>query len=169
MFPKMIAVAMLLAALCLFGAIDPATAGASFLAVGMALQVQDAELSITRALPANSTAVTSTLIPLGHAVGGEFHALMDVLIEAPALTTGRLADDATMKYTIVHSNTSSTGDAVPLFPDVITQTGASSSGAAAATFQCRLPANVRPFVGVKITPSANADASAVSATFKLVG
>lgn len=132
----------------------------------MSFAVRDAALSVTKALPSGASAVNSDGIDLGHGTTGEHLAKCELLIEAPAVTTAMLADTATIKYDVADSADNSSFSTIAA--TVLTQTGASSAGAAAASKRFRLPTTVRRYVRVTATKSAAGDASSVSMTVSLV-
>ncbi|MCY2968426.1 MAG: hypothetical protein NT069_33175, partial [Planctomycetota bacterium] len=99
---------------------------------------------------------------------GDFVAQVELLISAPALAVGQLANGSTMKYDVVMSVNSDLSSPTIIAKEVIVQTGAGGAGAAAATARFRLPTNCARYVGVKATNSAAADASAASLTSELV-
>lgn len=124
----------------------------------------DAALVKTKALPNGAADVTSDAIDLMNSANGDFQANVELVVAAPALVVGDLADAATMTYDIVHSVNSDLSSPATLLDNVITQTGAGGAGAAAATATVRLPHNVRRYVGVKATNSGAGDASDKSVT-----
>lgn len=131
-------------------------------------QVQDAGKKVTRALPASATNVTSSAIDLENGTNGHMTGDVEVKVNAPACTTGQLADTHTLVYDLVHSVNSDLSSPATLIAAIITQTGAGGAGAAAAEYRCRVPSNVRRYLGLKCTRTGSGDASAVSATMKLV-
>lgn len=130
--------------------------------------VRDALLKATRALPASTAAVTSTAIDTGTGTGGSQLADVELLLSAPAVSTGQLPDTKTFTYAIIHSDNSDLSSPSTLFSAVITQTG--STGAAAATKRFGLPTDTKRYVGFTITPSASGtgDASAATATLEVL-
>jgi hypothetical protein len=73
-----------------------------------------------------------------------------------------------MKYEVFHDTDSAFGSEVSLFSTVLTQTGASSAGCAAATKRVTLPSDVKRYIRVKAVGSTTGDASASSFTASLV-
>lgn len=133
----------------------------------MTFALGDAMFSETRALPNGAATVNSTGFNLRSSVTGDFLANCEFLIQAPALTTGQLADTQTMKYSIQHSNASDFSGAVTE-ADLITQTGAGGAGSVAAEKRWRPPTNVGSYVRLRVIKSGAGDASAATATFKLL-
>lgn len=133
----------------------------------MEFGVKDASLSVTKALPNGANTIYTDGIDLGHGSKGDFLANCELLIEAPLLVVGDLANAATMKYSIQHDTDSAFGSAVTLLPDVLTQTGAGGVGAAAATKRVRLPSDVNRYVRVMAVNSGAGDASDKSVTVGL--
>lgn len=142
--------------------------GGSLFAVGMAFTVRDAQLKQTKALPSGASSVYTDGFDLGHGSKGDFLADVELLISAPALAVGQLANGSTMKYSVQHDTDPAFGTAVVLHTDVITQTGAGGVGAAAATQSVRLPVDVNRYVRIRVTNSAAADASAAAVTAELM-
>ena len=132
--------------------------------------LKDVNLKLTRALPASNTTVYATPgIDTGVTPAGVQSKDVEWVLSAPALTTAQLGDAATMKYSILHDTVDPVdGSSVALHTDCITQTGAGGAGAAAATFRFKLPSDGKRILGFKVVNSANADASAASATLEAV-
>ncbi|QDT39730.1 hypothetical protein [Stratiformator vulcanicus] len=131
------------------------------------MNLADALLKQSKALPADASAVTSDAIDLQVTPTGDFLANCEFLLEAPALATGELGDDDTMTYDLVASEAADLSNPVTLASALITQTGAGGAGAAAATARYRPPTDVKRYVGFKATNSAAGDASGKSATLSL--
>lgn len=138
-------------------------------------ELRDASLKLTRALPNGAaTVTTSPAIDTGLNAGatgagvlGSQPGSVEFLLTAPALTTGELGDTNTMKYDIVHADSSDLGtNPTTYITAAITQTGAGGAGAAAQTFRFRLPTTAKRYVGFKATNSAAGNASGKSATLE---
>lgn len=129
---------------------------------------KDAQLKGTLALPASASSVNGAAINLYTGTRDNFIADCEVLVTAPVLTVGRLADASTMKYAVTMSANADGSSPTVIYPDVIIQTGAGGAGAAAATKKVRLPSNISGYVALRITNSAAADASGVSATLEII-
>lgn len=134
----------------------------------MPFLLKDNLLKVTEALPNGAADVTSDAIDLGHGANGDFLAGAELLITAPALVVGDLANAATMKYDIIHSDNADLSSPSTLVTAAITQTGAGGVGAAAATYYWRPPVDVKRYIGVKATNSGAGDASDKSFTAELV-
>lgn len=134
----------------------------------MPFAVKDSLLKVTKALPNGAAAVTSDAIDLGHGSRGDFIAAAELLITAPALVVGDLANGETMKYDIIHSDNSDLSSPATLVAAAITQTGAGGAGAGAATYYWHPPVDVKQYIGVKATNSGAGDASDKSLTAELV-
>jgi len=135
------------------------------------MNVQDALLSISRALPASTSAVTSAAaLDLQASARSDFVARVELLLSAPAVTTAQLPDTKLMTYDIIDSVNADLSSPRIIAPGVIVQTGAGGAGAAGATFRWKPPTNARRYYGIRITPSASGtgDASGVSATLQLL-
>lgn len=159
---------LLVACLYLAGYVSAEVAAISGCMVGTAFMMKDDLLRITRALPNGIATVASTGFDLGHGTRGAFLTPCELLIESPALTTAQLPDTKTIIYDVYHDTASDFSSETLLFSAVLTQTGAQSAGAAAASVQRRLPAEVKRYVRVKASNSGSGNASTVSATLSLV-
>jgi len=122
----------------------------------------------TRALPTGASAVTGTAIDMGNPAGNDFLAECELLLSAPALAVGELANASTMTYDIVQSVNSDMSSPTTLLAGVLVQTGAGGVGAAATTKRIALPSNVSRYIAPKATNSAAADASAKSVTLEVL-
>jgi hypothetical protein len=133
----------------------------------MSLNIQDAALIKTIALPASATNVKSGAFDTGNGPRGSFQAQCEIEISAPALAVGELANSSTMKYELItdDNDTFSSATSLGVF---ITQTGAGGAGAAAQTVRARLPTNIKRYVCLRVTNSASVDASAKTATIKVL-
>lgn len=136
----------------------------------MSYAVKDTQVKGTRALPsAASTTVNGAAIDLGHGTRGDFIAPVNFVLTAPAVNATMAPDTRTFTYSIITDDNSSFSSATVLYSSVIVQTGASSAGAATATYRFALPDNVERYVGVRVVSGASTgDASTVSATLEAV-
>lgn len=132
--------------------------------------VSDAQLSKSTALPTGASSVTQASgLDINQTTNGDFLVpTCELLISAPAVTTGMLADAATIKYDVVTSANSDLSSPTIIAATVLTQTGAGGAGAAAASVRFALPSDVKRYVGVKATKSGAGDASSVSVTAQFV-
>jgi hypothetical protein len=133
--------------------------------------LRDASLKLTRALPASTTAVTSTAIDTGAATPQAYQPDgLEYLLSAPALSTAQLPDTKTMTYNIIGSANSDLSSPVTLATSILVQTGAGGAGAAANTARYRPPSNAPRYIGFTITPSASGtgDASGANATLEVL-
>lgn len=128
----------------------------------------DAALSKSKALPDGAANVTTDAIDLGHENTGHFIAATELEVEAPALATAELPDTETMTYDVIASANSDLSSPETIATALITQTGADSAGAAAATKRLRLPTDVKRYIGVKATNSGAGDASGKSVKASLL-
>lgn len=133
----------------------------------MTRQIKDALLSQSIALPTGASSVNTAPIDLEQTSRADFVAGVDILIEAPILAVGELANGSTMTYTLQHDTDVAFGSAVDLYPGVLVQTGAGGNGAAAASKRVALPSDVKRYIRLRATNSAAANASAKSATIGL--
>jgi hypothetical protein len=131
--------------------------------------LKDALLKVTEALPNGATNVVSDPIDTG-AVSAQAvqMALVDFLLTAPDLAVGDLGNGATMTYDIITSAAVGMGTPTTLISGAIVQTGADGAGAAAATYQFRLPASAQRYIAFKATNSAGGDASDKSGTMEVL-
>ena len=134
----------------------------------MSLALKDTQLKSTRALPAAASAtVDGAAIDLGHGSFGDFVAQTEFKLSAPAVDATMAPDTRTFTYSIIHSDSADLSSPTVLYPSVIVQTGAGGVGAAAASHTCRLPVDVKRYVGARIVSgAATGDASSVSATLE---
>lgn len=131
--------------------------------------MKDANLIKTVALPDSAGDANSPSIDLEHTAHGDHLVDMELEASAPVLTATELPDDETATYKVEHSDDDSSFATVPGCAAVITQTGASGAGAAAATEKVRLPRDVKRYVRVTATTSAGAgDCSGKSLSAALV-
>lgn len=134
----------------------------------MGLLVKDAALSQTKALPNGAAAVSADGFDLKTGVPGDFLARCELLLEAPALVVGDLANGETMIYSIETDDNAAFSSATVLAASFLTQTGAGGAGAAAASKRFVLPVDVERYVRVKATNSGAGDASDKSMTVSLL-
>jgi hypothetical protein len=133
------------------------------------MNVRDTELKKTKALPNGAATIYTDGIDLGAITArGALLAQCELLISAPALVVGDLADTKTMKYDVQCDADSAFGSARTLALAVITQTGAGGAGAAAATARFRLPSDCERYLRVAATNDAAGDASDKSVTVELL-
>ena len=127
--------------------------------------VQDAALVQTVALPNGAATVTSTAIDTGVSTRDAQQVPgVEYQISAPALTTGQLANGSTMTYTVQWSASANLSSPTTYITGAIVQTGAGGAGAAAATFNFRLPSAAGRYVFITVTNSGAGNASTVNAT-----
>lgn len=107
---------------------------------------------------------------LGHdpTKGGRNLSAMELLIEAPALTTTELPDTETYTYSIETDDNSAFSSAKVLHGNVMQQVGAGGAGAAAKSEHVRLPTNCERFVRVKGTKTGTGNPSAKSFTVSML-
>lgn len=128
--------------------------------------LKDSALEKSKALPNGAAATTCDAIDLGHGSHGDFVADVEFEIEAPALGATPMPDAKTMKYDVIHSDSSDLSGPSTLIAAAITQTGAGGAGCDAATYRFRLPTSVKRYVGVKATGSGSGNASGSSFTLR---
>jgi len=141
--------------------------GSSLWATGPKLK--DALVKATRALPASTTAVTSSAIDTGVSSAGEQRAAVEFELSAPLVTTAQLPDTKVFVYDVIHSDNADLSSPSTLIDNAITQTGASSSGAAADSKRFKLPSNAKRYIGFTVSPSASGTGDASGATATLEG
>lgn len=133
----------------------------------MPYQVQDANLIKTAALPNGAAATQTTGIDLELTVRSDLVAACELVISAPALTTGELPDGQTITYSVETDDNSGFSSAKVINGNAGVQTGAGGVGAAAQELRVRLPSNCERHVRVKATKTGAANASAKSMTVAL--
>lgn len=130
----------------------------------------DLLLKNTLALPNGAATEDGAALEVGQTNRGAFPGEVEVKITAPALVDADLGSSDTMKYSLITEDIAGDEafyDPDVLLADVITQTG-TGSGAAAATWQGRLPSSgVLRSIGLRAVNSAGGDASDKSATLEL--
>lgn len=131
--------------------------------------LKDALLSVTKALPNGAATTTSDPLQLhdGTTTNREFAANVELLVTAPALTTGQLPDGQTITYTVETSNTADFAVAKAISGPLV-QTGAAGAGAVTAEMRVRPPSDAQTFTRLKQVKTGAADASAKSGTLELV-
>lgn len=133
------------------------------------MELRDAQLKKTKALPAGSGNVTSDFIgPLKTTDEGHVPGSIEFLLSAPALTVDPLTNSATMTYDLLHSDNADGSSSAVLQSAFLVQTGAGGAGAAAATKRFRPPSDAKKYLGVKATNSATNTAAAFSLTLELL-
>ena len=135
--------------------------------------VRDAQLIVTKALPASTSAVNSPGIDLAHAAAGrDLEAGMEVLLSAPALALTELPDTKTMTYKLQMDEDVAFGTPTNIYgSDLIVQTGATGTDpCAAATKRIKLPSNCERYIRAVATPagSGTGDCSGKSLTLELL-
>jgi len=135
----------------------------------MPYNLKDADLIVTKALPATDGAVNTDAIDLGApSARADLVAGCELLVEAPALTTTELPDADTMTYKVEMDTTSAFSSATTLADSLILQTGAGGAGAAAASARLKLPTDCERYIRVVATGAGGiGDASGKSVTASL--
>lgn len=129
-------------------------------------RLADANLTKTKALPAAAASNATASIDLGSTVLGPVADDISVEVSIPA--TPALVDAKTIILTLKDSADDSTFTAIASL-GVITQTGASSAGAAAFTQRYKLPSNCRRYLRLDAAVlTAGGDNTAVSYTLKVL-
>lgn len=125
--------------------------------------LRDALLTQSKALTNGAGSAVTDGFKVNDA-GFDFNAEMELLIEAPALTTGELPDAGTMTYEIQQATDAAFTSPTSVYGICLTQTGASGAGAAAASKRVRLPTDVQAYVRLRATKSGSGNASGKSAS-----
>ena len=164
------AVALVCVAVCAFACFGPETGTALSLvgAAAMSFLMKDTALKVTKALPNGAATTNSDAIDLGTSTRGDFLANCEVLMTAPALTTGELGDTQTIIYTLQHDTDPAFGTVTDLAPNVITQTGAGGIGAVGATYRLRLPTTVKRYIRMKQVKTGATNASTSSGILEVL-
>lgn len=130
---------------------------------------RDANLSVSKALPAGAATNFSSGIDLELTSRADWLGGAEVLVEVPALTTVQLPDTKTVTYSLQHDTDPAFGTAVDVYNGfTMVQTGAGGAGAAAISKRIGLPSDVKRYLRLKQVSVATADGSAVSSTTSLV-
>lgn len=126
----------------------------------------DAELNKTHALP-NGAATTQSASGINLGVGERsgFLSPLELLINAPALTTTELGDTQTITYSLEFA-TASDFSAVLESVQLFTQTGAGAAGAAAVERRYRPHSGQAMYCRLKTVKTGVSNASTKSATLK---
>lgn len=130
--------------------------------------VRDVNLISTVTLPVGAATTVGSAIDLGLSTRGQYLAQAELLIEAPALTTGQLPDTKTITYDVIQSVNSDLSSPTVLVAGILVQTGAGGAGAAAATARFRPATNVAQYIGIRATGVATVAASGSKTTGSLV-
>jgi len=132
----------------------------------MKLGLKDQQLSQSWALHNGAGATSSAAVDLMNSAKGDFAALVQFRITAPALTTTQLPDTKTVTYAVMQSANADLSSATALYPAVLVQTGAAGAGATTASYEFRVPTNVQRYVFITATVgAAGGDCSAAIALF----
>lgn len=136
----------------------------------MGPNVRDANLKLTLALPASTSAVVSSSLDLETTSRSDFVARCETLLTAPALNTSQLPDTKTMTYDLIASSSSNLSSPTVLVAGAIVQTGAGGVGAAGSTYRFKPASNVLRYFGFRATPSASGagNASAANGTLEML-
>lgn len=138
------------------------------------MELKDALLKATLACPngsasasVSSSGIDTGTVPNSTKLSGIQPGNVELILSAPALTATELPDTKTMTYDVVAATAADFSDAAVIQKAAITQTGASSAGAAAATKRLRLDESNSRYIGLQITNSGAGDASGKSATLEV--
>jgi len=127
-------------------------------------KLQDANLIVTRTLPAAGASNSSAAIDLATTTGGRIPRV-ELGLEVPA--TPSLVDAKTITYTIEDSANNSSFAAVADIPAIVT-TGAGGVGAAAVSRRFKLPIGVRQYLRLTVAVlAAGGDNTGVTASLGL--
>lgn len=143
-----------------------AAIGLAALAMMAGPALKDALVKLTKALPDGATTSTSDALDTGVSTRGVLLGDLELKLSAPALTTGELPDAVTVTYNVITSANSSLAGNTTLISGAIVQTGASSAGAAAATYNFKIPSTAGRYVGFNAVGSGNGTRSGKSATLE---
>ncbi len=91
----------------------------------------------------------------------------EFLISGPVLNTTQLPNTDTVTYTVQQATESTFAAATYLYKTVLLQTGASGTGAAAATARFRLPTTCQQYVRAEAAVGAGVGVSITTSTFTL--
>ena len=127
------------------------TVGLASLAAAAVIGQRDHALRETVQLPTGAATAYSDPIDLGNDTPHADPRGLELLVAAPALTTGKLPDTKTLTYTVQHDDDLAFGTAADLFASVIVQTGAGGAGAAAAEARVAVPTTAKRYARLKVT------------------
>lgn len=134
----------------------------------MSHQIKDAQLEVALTLPNGAATTNSAGLDLGNSDRGHFIGEVELVISAPALTTGQLGDGQTITYSVRHGAASDFSGDAELLGGLIVQTGAGGAGAAAAEKRIRLPSNVARYLRVRAVKTGASNASTAEASAALL-
>lgn len=135
----------------------------------MGMNLKDAELTVTKALPAGATNVTSDALDTGAVTSrADQPGEVELLLTAPTLAGTALTNGATVIFDIMQSTSSAMSGATTLASSVITLTGSGTNGATGTTWRGRLPTNASRYVAAKATKIGAESAAAASLTLEMV-
>lgn len=135
------------------------------------MNLKDALLKISATLPNGSASASApaAFMDTGKLTSaGDVPGNIEFLLTGPALTTTELPDTKTMVYDVQHSDNADGSSPSTLIDNAITQTGASSAGADAATYRFKLPTGHKRYVGFSASNSGAGNASGKSGTLEVV-
>jgi hypothetical protein len=121
------------------------------------MNLQDASLTVTLALPAaaSSTVTSATGVDTGVSTAASYQ---------PAEVEYQLTNATTVTYSLISSASSNMSSPTTLISGVLVQTGAGGVGAASNSARYRLPSNAGRYIGFTATTSASTgNCSAASA------
>jgi hypothetical protein len=156
----------------ILGIIATVALAAALFATGPSLK--DAALKFSRALPASTSAVTSSgagIIDTEVTTAQGTCPIKELLLTYPALTTGQLPDTKVMVYKLIQSANADLSSPSDVYGTaIITQTGAGGAGAAGGTKRIKPPSDSLRYLGLVITPSGSGtgDASGATATLEVL-
>ena len=134
------------------------------------LNVLDAALIQSVALPATATSVTTAVLDVGPktAHGSFVRTTMELELVYPTLNTTQLPNAATVVYDLLQSANADGSSPATLELAVVAQTGSASSGAAGGSFRYAIPSGVltQRYVLAKAT-TGNTPGSCVAASMTL--
>ncbi len=114
--------------------------------------IQDANLRVTKALPAAGASNQTDPIDLGAAAPGISVENIDLVVDVPA--TASLADTKTHTLKVQDSADGSSFADVALLATQ-TRTGAGGAGAAASSYRWKLPPSIRRYIRISQTVEAS--------------
>lgn len=129
---------------------------------------RDNKLKVTKTLPGSATTVYSDPLNFGISAKADFLAEVEMLIEAPACAVGQLADGETVNYFLQDDDNSDFSSPRALTGNIITQTGASGAGAAAAERRVRPPTDMQKYVRLGMVKTGSTNASSKTATLSVL-
>lgn len=133
----------------------------------MPMNLRDAGVKKTVALPAGALTVTTTGIDLENTARGENLANCEVSMGGPALPVGQLANGETITYSLEAATDAAFSSPVAIAGSTV-QTGAGGAGSAAVAHRARLPLSCPRYIRGKAVKTGATSAAASNGSLELL-